>query len=226
MAVFMDIKGTSQQSLQIQKGGARVKNASGVIQIRNAADGAFADLVAQILKAAGNSLELNTAAAGAGADWKMTLARPATGMTAAVTYTLPAAPINGNVLTTDGSGNLSWAAPASTGGKADLGRATQLAADTSKTLLAGSVGQSIFLHTLIGRITQVFDVDPLLSVGDITNPSSVIAASQYDLSTMSVGDVISVPHGAGLTTAEALTATFGAAPTTGSIQWSFVSVLV
>jgi hypothetical protein len=226
MAVFMDIKGTSQQTFQIQKGGARIKNASGVIQIRNAADGAYADLVAQILKAAGNSLELNTAAAGAGADWKMTIARPASGMTAAVTYTLPAAPVNGYVLATDASGNLSWVSPGSTAGKADLNRATQGFADTSKTIVAGVSGQQIFLHTLVGRITAAFDIDPLLTVGDTTNPSSVIAATQYDLSEMSVGDVISVPFGGSLTVAEALTAAFGAAPTTGSIQWSLTSVYV
>lgn len=225
MAVFMDIKGTSQQTFQIQKGGARLKNASGVMQIRNATDSDYADLVAKILKASGNSLELNTAAAGSGDDWKMTLARPSSGMTAAVTYTLPASPINGNVLSTDASGNLSWVAPASTAGKASLDITAQAPTETSKTILAGVSGQNIFVHTLIGRIAQVFDVDPLLTVGDTANASKLVAATDYDLSAMSVGDVISIPFGDSLATSSGLLAAFGAAPTTGSIQWSVVSVL-
>lgn len=120
MAVIMDIRGTSQQSFQLQKGGARIRNNSGVIETRNAADSAYADIVAQILKANSNELQLNSNAAGAGADWRMSILRPTTGMTGHVNYTMPAAPINGNVLQTDASGNLSWVAAAAAGANTTL----------------------------------------------------------------------------------------------------------
>lgn len=223
MAIFMDLKGTSQQSFQIQKGGARIKNAAGVMQIRNAGDTDFADLIAKILKASGNSLELNSQAAGAGADWKMTLSRPASGMTAAVNYVLPAIPQAGKVLSTDVSGNLSWIDQTSVSGQAGFVESEQLTAEVSKTLIpAGSAGQRILAHTLVGRITEVFDIDPLLTVGDETVADSIIAAAQFDLSSLVVGDVVHVPFGGKLTADDALVAAFGAAPTTGKIQWSIV----
>lgn len=223
MAIFGDYKGTSQQSFQIQKGGVRVKNAAGVMQIRNASDTDFADMVAKILKASGNSLELNSQAAGAGADWKMSLARPATGMSGHVTYTLPAVPQNGKVLSTDASGNLVWVDQTSVSGQAGFVESEQLTAEVSKILVpAGSAGQKILAHTIVGRITQVFDIDPLLTLGDETVADSIVAAAQFDLSQMAVGDVLHIPFGGKLTADDALVAAFGAAPATGKIQWSIV----
>lgn len=110
--ILKDIKGTTLQSFQIQKNGARLKNVSGVIQARNAADGTFADLYGAILKAASDLIEINSDAAGAGADWKYTISRPAAGMISNLTFTLPPnTGSTGQVLTTDGAGTLSWATP-------------------------------------------------------------------------------------------------------------------
>ena len=223
MAIFMDVKGTSQQSFQIQKGGARIKNSAGVMQIRNAGDTDFADMVAKILKASGNSIEINSQAAGAGADWKMALLRPVAGMTAHVNYTLPAAPQAGKVLSTDVNGNLSWVDQTSVSGQAGFAESEQLTAEASKTLIpAGSAGQKILPHSVVGHITEAFDIDPLLTLGDETVADSIIASGDFDLSTMVVGDVISVPFGGKLTADDAMVAAFGAAPTTGKIQWSVV----
>lgn len=106
---FTDLKGTTNSYFQIQKNGPRLKNNSGEIQARNAADSLFADLYGKILKAAADSLILNNDAASAGADWKYTVARPAAGMTGALTITFPPNyGTSGQVLTTDGSGNLTW----------------------------------------------------------------------------------------------------------------------
>lgn len=110
MAVFFDLKGTTQQLFQIGKGGPKFKNASGILEARNAGDSAYVDLTAAILKAASDSIELNSDAAGSGADWKMTLARPASGMTQNLTLTLPANyGSSGQFLSTDGAGALTWA---------------------------------------------------------------------------------------------------------------------
>lgn len=112
--VFYNLKGTSNTIYQIGKLGVNLKNSSGNLLVRNAADSADATLTTSQLLNSGNSIILNSDAAGSGADWTYTFARPAAGMTAAVTLTFPiddGAP--GEVLSTDGSGNLSWASNSS-----------------------------------------------------------------------------------------------------------------
>lgn len=110
--LFMDLKGTTNQTFQIQKGGSKLKNVSGDIQVRNAADGAYANLIADVLKAANDYIVLNSDAAGAGADWLYNIKRPVAGMTADVDFILPPDyGSNTQVLTTDGAGNLYWGAP-------------------------------------------------------------------------------------------------------------------
>ena len=107
MSSYLDLKGTSQTSFNIGIAATAVKlksNAS-VLEIKNKADSAFLDIRALVLKATGDSIILNDDATLAGADWKLTFARPAAGMTASVTYTFPAVPTNGYFLTTDASGN-------------------------------------------------------------------------------------------------------------------------
>ena len=222
MAIFMDLKGTSQTSFQISKGGPRAKAVSGEIHIRNSSDAAYAALLASVLKASGNSLELNALAAGAGADRKMTISRPATGMVADVNYTLPAAPINGYVLQTNAAGELSWVQQANVQGLAALADVSQTFSESPKVLVPLSAGQRILAHSVIGRITQVFDVDALLSVGDTTNPTALVAPAQYDLAALAVGDLIHIPYGGKLTVGEALSASFGAVATTGNIEWSII----
>ena len=112
MSKFIDIKGTSLTSFQVQLAGPRIANESGHIATKNAANNAYVDLIAAILRAAGESLVLNNDAAGAGADWTYTISRPVAGMTANVALVLPVDDgTNGQVLGTDGAGNLSWVTP-------------------------------------------------------------------------------------------------------------------
>jgi hypothetical protein len=180
MAVFMDLKGTSQLLFQLGKGGPKLKNASGLFEARNAADSAYVDLTAAILKAASDSIELNSDAAGSGADWKMTLARPASGMTAAVTYTLPAAPVNGYVLSTDGSGALSWVAPASTSNSATADSTTVLFTDSSPVSLF-----TLPANALIDRIQIIidtpFDDAATITVQGVTSSRNYALAGESDL---------------------------------------------
>ena len=180
MAVFMDIKGTSQSTFQLGKGGPKLKNSAGIFQARNAADSAFVDIVGAILKAASDSIQLNSDATSAGADWVMTLARPASGMTAAVTYTLPAAPVNGYVLSTDGSGGLSWVAPAST--------ANASSADSTSFVFSDSSPISLFTlpaNAIIDRIQIIidtpFDDAATITVQGTTSSRTYALAVESDL---------------------------------------------
>jgi len=166
MSLYMDLKGTTQSSFQIQKGGPRFRNASGVLEARNAADSAYADFVALILRAAGDSLVLNNDAAGSGADWKMTFARPTSGMTADVVYTMPAAPINGYYLTTDGSGNLSWATVSTPSVQERITvDSTPLVFGDSSPVAMFTLPTGAVVHWVDVVVDTAFDGTPTLNIG-------------------------------------------------------------
>jgi hypothetical protein len=187
MAIFMDLKGTSQQSFQIQKGGARLKNVSGVIQARNAADLAFADMYGAILKAASDSIQINADAAGAGADWRYDIARPAAGMTANLTVTLPpTVGTVGQVLQTDGAGNTSWVTPAAPTGTMKVNSTTLAFGDASP--------KALFTLPALAAVDEVkviidtpFTGTPSLQVGIAGTTNKYMDTADVDL-TSAAGD--------------------------------------
>lgn len=87
---------------------------------------------------------LNANAAGSGADWAFTVQRPTSGMTAAVTLTLPVdTGSSGQVLSTDGNGVLSWA---SSGGAPTDAQYVTLVSDatlSNERVLLGTANQII-----------------------------------------------------------------------------------
>lgn len=175
MAVFMDLKGTSQPELQISKGGPKlsvvVGSTGAALSLKNAAGTDFAAFAASSLIATGDSIVINGDAAGAGADWKMTLARPASGMTANTTYTLPAAPTNGYILSTDGSGNLSWTAPPS-GGASNVSLVKTITLGGSSTGPAGTLITAIPANSVVEKIVVV-----VLAAYNGTNPELYVSDS-------------------------------------------------
>ena len=112
---FRDLLGTSLTKFQIGLGaaGLTLKTISGKFRARNVADSADAPIVGSIIAASGDSVQLNEDAVGSGADWTYNVNRPATGMTAAQSITLPPdAGTSGFALTTNGAGVTSWASVA------------------------------------------------------------------------------------------------------------------
>ncbi len=208
MAIFGDFKGTSQSSFQIQKGGARFKNNSGTLESRNAANSAYADFVANILRAAGDSIVLNNDAAGSGADWLMTIARPSSGMTAAITYTLPATVTNGYILSTDGSGNLTWVAPAAS-------TAANITRETTTLVFGDSSPVAMFTlpaNAVIDRVSVIidtaFDGAPTLEIGISGTVDKYMDATQVDLTDAAQSRYESHPNHAPLGTSESIIATY------------------
>lgn len=195
MAIFMDLKGTSQSIFQLGKGGPKLKNSAGVFEARNAADSAYVDLTAAILKAASDSIELNSDAAGAGADWKMTLARPASGMTAAVTYTLPATPTNGYVLSTDGSGNLSWVPQTSVPGGGSFMESTSFAfGDSSPISMFTLPANAVIERIQVILDTPFDDAAATVSIAGTTSARTYMGTAESDLAG-SARDVYQVSPG-------------------------------
>jgi hypothetical protein len=115
MGLFSDLFGTLKDTFQLGLGGVKLKNVSVGLVVK-AVDGTTdAPVTASKVNISGDVLDINSDAAGAAADWKYTIQRPAAGMTADVALTLPVDDGSANqVLKTDGSGVLSWASAATT----------------------------------------------------------------------------------------------------------------
>lgn len=97
---FLDLLGTSFSKLALGIFGPQLKNESDEVALRDNADSAYAALRAALIKVYGDDILLNAGAAGSGADWKMTLSRPDTGMTHDVQVVMPSGdPAPGQALT-------------------------------------------------------------------------------------------------------------------------------
>jgi hypothetical protein len=117
MAVFLDLKGTTQTVWQLGKGGPKFQNTAGDFHCHapNLVD--YVDLFANVLRASGNELVLNANAPNTGNNRKYTISRPTSGMSAALTLHLPPNyGSSGQFLQSDGAGNTSWAAAGGGGG--------------------------------------------------------------------------------------------------------------
>lgn len=184
-----DLIGTAASYFRIGLGATavRLKNVAGVLRIRNNADSADADLVANKLSASGDSIELNEGAAGSGDDFKFTLSRPATGMTADVELVLPTSDGSPDqFLKTDGSGNLSWEGIA--------GSADKLTVDTTTVGFGASSPVAMFTkpaNAVSGRIQVIVDaafdgIAPTLSIGIAGSTSKFVPSTAIDLKTVGI----------------------------------------
>lgn len=179
---FSDLLGTSKNFFKIGLGAlsAAIKSTSGGISIRNADDSADAPLTASILKASGDSIEINSDATGAGADRKLTLARALAGMSQDLLFRMPADyGTAGFSVVTDGAGNLSFAPSAA---------ATNLEATDTTDLTFGST-TTVAMFTLpadavVVRVQVIIDESfdaGSLTVGTDATPAKYMAANQVEL---------------------------------------------
>lgn len=210
MGLFADLLGTLSATFQIGKAGVKLKNNSAVLEVK-AADGTTdAPVTASKINVSGDAIDLNSDAAGSAADWKYTLQRPASGMSEAVTLTLPVN--NGTasqVLQTDGDGVLSWASAGVTDAL-DHVDTTTLAFDTSSP-------EALFTkpaNALITKVQVIIDTPfngtaPTLSIGIAGTVSKYMATTQVDLKGTAT-DVYEVCPGLPASAEESLIATYSA----------------
>lgn len=218
MGRFIDLLGTTAQYIRIGLTGPRLKNNSGALHVRDAGDTAFADLVAATLQGVGlnltgNDLVLNSDGA-SGADRKMTLRRPSTGMSADLVIQLPAGdPAPGQAMTVTsfagGVITLDWATVA--------GGTDKVITDT--TSLAFGAGATVNMFTLPANavvknvkivIDTAFNGTPSVSIGVAGTTSKYMASTQVDL-TAAAGTVFEVDPGlASNGSTEALIASYSA----------------
>jgi hypothetical protein len=157
----------------------------------------------------GEVLELNSDAAGSGADWKTTIQRPASGQAAALTLTLPVnAGTAAQVLSTDGTGVLSWVS-AGSNASSDKMDTTGLAFGTASPLTLFSTGAADIIEKVQVVIDTAFNGAPTLSVGVSGTTSKYMSATDVDL-TAAAGTVFEVHPGLTAAGVEALIATYAA----------------
>jgi hypothetical protein len=210
MSIFSDLLGTTKAFFKIGgTSGVRLKNNGGNLEVRNSGDSADAEITASKVNVSGNGIDLNSDAAGSGADWKYTIQRPASGMGSAVTLTLPVDDgTSGQVLQTDGSGNLSWVSAGDTS-LAEKLNSTSLAFGTSSPLALFSTGAGDIIDHIDVVVDTPFDGTPSLSIGITGTTSKYAGTSDIDL-TAAAGTVFQVHPGLDAQGAESLIATYSA----------------
>ncbi|MGH8562713.1 MAG: hypothetical protein ACREXW_00980 [Gammaproteobacteria bacterium] len=209
MALWQDLAGTLGAYIKVGLSGVRLKNSSGHLLVRNSGDSADAEITASKVKVSGEILEINSDAAGSGADWKYSLQRPASGMGAAVVLTLPVDDgTPDQVLKTDGSGVLSWVSAGNTAlaKKVDT---TTLAFNSSSPLAMFTTGANDVNNEVRITIDTPFDGTPSVSIGISGTTSKYMGATDVDL-TQPAGTVFIVHPGKAAQGAEALIATYSA----------------
>lgn len=210
MGWFTDLLGTTRAYFKIGgTTGVRLKNNSGNLEVRNTADSADAAVTTSKVNVSGDVIDINSDAAGSGADWKYTIQRPASGMTAAVTLTLPPDDgTPGQVLQTDGNGVLTWVSAGATGLALKMDT-TSLAFGSSSPVAMMTTGAADIIDHIDVIIDTAFNGTPSASVGISGSTSKYFAATDLDL-TAPAGTVFTVHPGLDAAGAESLIITYSA----------------
>jgi|WetSurSiteA1Bulk_404760.scaffolds.fasta_scaffold72821_1 hypothetical protein len=182
MGLFSDLLGTLSSAFQIEKAGVKLKNNSANLEVV-AADGTTpAATTMSKLNVTGDSIDINSDAAGSGSDWKYTITRPSSGMGAAVTLTLPVDDGTASqVLQTDGNGVLSWASAGTTADLVHVNSTTIAYGDSSPVSLFTLPANAV-VHNVEIIIDTPFNAgSPTMSVGVSGTASKYMATSDINL---------------------------------------------
>lgn len=218
--LFSDLFGTTKAFFKIGgTAGVRLKDSAGDLLVRNTGDTADAAVTASKVNVSGDVVDINSDAAGTGADWKYTIQRPAAGMAAAVVLTLPVDDgTAGQVLKTDGAGVLSWTSAGDTA-LADKLDTTSLAFGSVSPVTMFSTGAADIVDYIDVIIDTAFDGTPTASVGITGATSKYLSTTDIDLKA-AAGTVFTVHPGLAAQGAEALIITYSAgAATVGAARF-------
>jgi hypothetical protein len=190
MSLVVDLIATSKNFLKIGIAGVRLKNSSGNLIIRNTGDSSDAEVTASKVNISGDNFVINSDSVGSGADFKVTLARPASGMTADVSLTLPVdAGTSGQVLATNGSGATSWVSAAGTT-QCDKLIDTSLAFGSASPLPIMTTGVADIIDKIQVCVDTAFNgIAPVVSLGISGAASKYSATSDVDLKTVGVYEI-------------------------------------
>lgn len=194
MSLFNDLLGTLNSYFKLGKNGVRLKDAAGNLAVRTSNDSGDASITASSLNLSGDSLIINADASESGNDWSTTIQRSPT-QTQPNVFTLPendGSP--GQVLTTNGSGALSFV---SIGGTAD--KAT---VDTTSLTFGSTTTVSMFTlpaNAVIEKVRLILDTPfngttPTATVGYSGQASILMGSAQNDLKGLSGDSYETYPY--------------------------------
>lgn len=184
--LWSDLLGTTLSFFRIGRTGPRLKDTSGNLTVRNSGDSADVSVTASQLNASSNTgLVINSDAAGSGADWTTTIARPASGQTANLTLTLPVGPgSTGQVLSTDGSGVTSWISVATDA--TWTAESTSIAFGDGSTVTMFTLPANAIIDTVKVIVDTAFDGTPSLTVGITGDTAKYMGSTDNWLSDVAV----------------------------------------
>ena len=191
MGNWKSLKGTSLGGFFLGLAGVFLKNSNGDLTVRNHADSADAAVTASKVNVSGDSIDINSDAAGSGNDFKVTLARNAA-QTTAYTLTLPANKgASGQALGfVDDNGTL---------GAVDAGNTTVCEKVDSTAVTFGSSSpiaaftrpaNSVVTRVEVAVDTAFNGTAPALSVGIAGNTAKYMPATALDLKTADVFEYV------------------------------------
>ncbi len=182
------IRGTTSTIFSV--GASAVKKITGGVAIRDADDTTDEALTASQIKISGNSFELNSDAAATGGDYKITIARPTSGMTANYTYTLPINPGSpGQATLTDGAGNHYYGDVGNTAPCVKVDR-TALAFGTSTPVTMFTTPASGVINKMRFKVDTAWNgTNPSISVGIAGDTSKYLGAGDVNLQKVGIHEV-------------------------------------
>jgi hypothetical protein len=191
MSLFSDLFGTLNSYFKIGLAGVRLKNSSGNLLVRNNGDSADAEITASKANISGDSIVVNSDAAGSGNDWLLTLQRNAAQTAALTVVTPPAKGTDGHVLrqksgTAGGVLELELVAAGSTT-QCDTVDTTSLAFGDSSPVAMFSMPADAVVDFVDLIVDTAFNgTAPTASIGVSGTTSKYMASTQNDLKTAGV----------------------------------------
>ena len=203
--------GTVLSKFQIGIGGVKLNNDSGGLKVQTDGD-TDSPITGSQLNASGDEIDINSDAAETGADWKLKLKRPTSGMTADYSFTFPPTVGSPNqVLTTDGTGGVAtWTTAATT---------TQCIQSDTTNIVFGSTSPVAMFSLPVGAVVEkvrviidtAFDGTPSLSIGVVGTTSKYMGATSINLKATAKTIFEGYPAEAAVTgSPEAIIATYSA----------------
>ena len=212
---FKNLLGTVLDRFQLGLTGPMLKAESDQIAARGAGDTSYAAIRAALVRVFGDAIELNAGATGSGANRRMRLMRPATGMTTDIDVVLPTGtPSPGQVLRVaayaSGTVTLEYGAGGGGSPNAVLVDETDLAFGTSSPLALLTKPANAIVERVKVVIDTPFNGTPSVSVGVTGANSKYAAASHINLKAVA-GTVFELDYGVdGGGTTEDIIATYAA----------------
>lgn len=185
MSLWTDLLGTTRAYFRIGLAGPRLKNDSGDLAVRNAADSADAALTTSFLKNSGDSIEINSDAANTGTDRKLTISRNPAASAALEIQAPPAKGTDGYLLrqkagTAAGVLELELVAPTSSNMNEAVDT-TSLAFGSTSPVAMFSQSATAVIDKIQIIIDTAFNGTPSLSIGITGSTSKYAAATDIDL---------------------------------------------